>query len=232
VQVPLETIKEGLLLVNKPKGRSSFSLIPLLRKKLDLKKIGHAGTLDPFATGLLIFLVGKNYTRRSDSLLCQSKEYIAEVKFGETTDTYDLEGKITATSDRIPSLDQIEVALHSFQGEVMQIPPMFSAKKIGGKKLYDLARKGEEIERKPVKVVMQIDLIDYQAPYLKIRVKASKGTYIRSLAYDLGEKLGCGAHLTALERTVSGEYSLTAAIDGSMLAEMDCAEICGHLIRF
>ena len=203
---------EGILLVNKPKGPSSFRLVQMLRKRLQIQKIGHAGTLDPFASGLMVMLIGRNYTRLSDRFLNHDKEYLAEVRLGQTTDTYDSEGQITATSDIIPSLEDIQAALAGFQGETLQTPPMFSAKKIKGKKLYELARKGIEVHREPVKVTLDIQLIRYEYPFLELRVNCSKGTYIRSLAYDLGIKLECGAHLSNLERTRSGNFLLENAI--------------------
>lgn len=203
---------EGILLVDKPKGPSSFRLVQTLRKRLGVKKIGHAGTLDPFATGVMVMLIGRRYTRLSDRFLCNDKEYEAEVYLGITTDTYDSEGVIIAQSPLIPTLADIQEALKHFQGEIEQIPPMYSAKKKQGKKLYELARKGQEVERDPVKVTLQTDFISYQYPYLKLRIVCSKGTYIRSVAYDLGIKLGCGAHLSNLRRTRSGKFKIEDCI--------------------
>lgn len=206
-----ETI-EGILLVNKSKGPSSFRLVQILRKYLGVKKIGHAGTLDPFATGVMVMLIGRRYTRLSDQFLCNDKEYLAEIQLGITTDTYDSEGKVTSQSSQIPSLEEIQQALNQFQGEIEQIPPMYSAKKMQGKKLYELARKGIEIERNPVKIKLETHLIRYEYPFLELQISCSKGTYIRSIAYDLGEKLGCGAHLSNLKRTRSGKFHLKDCI--------------------
>lgn len=200
---------EGILLINKPKGRSSFSLIGPLRRLSGIKKIGHAGTLDPFAEGVMVLLIGKNYTKRADQLLLEDKEYVATLLLGKATTTYDLEGATTKTSELIPSLEEIEKALSHFNGTVLQTPPMFSAKKIGGKRLYDLARAGIEVERKEVLVRMKTTLISYNYPELKLHVDCSKGTYIRSIAHDLGLHLGCYAHLTALLRTRSGSFHLS-----------------------
>jgi tRNA pseudouridine55 synthase len=211
------TPPQGILLINKPAGRTSFSLIPPLRKRLGVSTIGHAGTLDPFATGLMVILVGRDYTRLSDRFLNHDKEYQGRLHLGVTTDTYDNEGKVISSSEIIPTLEEIQAALTCFQGVVDQIPPMFSAKKIDGKKLCDLARKGKEVERAPVKVEMHIELINYSYPYLDLYIACSKGTYIRSLAYDLGVKLGCGAHLCQLERTRSGPFKLEDAVDWSLL---------------
>lgn len=214
----------GILLVDKPRGKTSFSLVAALRRRLGVRKIGHAGTLDPFATGVMVMLVGRNYTRLSDSFLGQDKEYLAEVCLGTATDTYDCEGQTISESSQIPSQQDIEQALTYFQGEIEQIPPMFSAKKIQGKKLYELARQGKEVERQPVKVQLTTELLSYAYPFLQIRVRCSKGTYIRSIAHDLGLKLGCGAHLTALRRERSGAFSLSECIDGKLLDSPECAK--------
>lgn len=203
---------EGILLIDKPKGFTSFRLVQILRKRLGVKKIGHAGTLDPFATGVMVMLIGRRYTRMSDQFLCSEKEYLAEVYLGAATDTHDTEGTATFTSPLIPTLEEIKRQLDFFQGEVEQTPPMFSAKKIGGKKLYDLARKGIEVERKAVKVVLNTELLRYEYPYLHLKIACSKGTYIRSVAHDLGQKLECGAHLTNLQRTRSGQFNLSDCI--------------------
>lgn len=203
---------EGILLVDKPKGPTSFSLVQTLRKRLGVKKIGHAGTLDPFATGVMVMLIGRRYTRLSDHFLCNDKEYVAEVRLGITTDTYDSEGQIILQSSHIPSFDEIQTVLKEFQGEIDQIPPMYSAKKKEGKKLYELARKGQEVARDPVKITLQTSFVRYEYPILELHISCSKGTYIRSIAYDLGLKLGCGAHLTNLRRTRSGKFNLKDCI--------------------
>lgn len=207
----------GILLVNKPKGKTSFSLVACLRRILKVKKIGHAGTLDPFATGVMVMLVGKKYTKLSDQFLCDDKEYLAQVCLGVSTDSYDCDGNIVARSELIPSKADIEAAISRFQGEIHQTPPMFSAKKVGGKKLYELARKGKTIERAAVKVKVDTRLLNYDYPYVNISVACSKGTYIRSIAHDFGVMLGCGAHLSNLQRTRSGRFSLDACVDGSLL---------------
>jgi tRNA pseudouridine55 synthase len=210
-------LNEGILLVDKPKGKTSFSLVSALRKKTGIQKIGHAGTLDPFATGLMIMLIGKQFTRLSDQYLTQDKEYQCTVRLGITTDTYDCEGIITETSPIEPSLSDIEHALIQFNGTMSQIPPMFSAKKIKGQKLYELARRGISIERQPVSVTLKTTLISYNYPNLELHIACSKGTYIRSLAYDLGRLLGCGAHLNELRRLKSGAFSIQQAISGALL---------------
>jgi len=210
---------EGVLLVDKEKGRTAFYLVKVLRKKSGIQKIGHAGTLDPFATGVMVMLVGRPYTKVSDSFLNDDKEYIATVKFGEATDTFDCDGTIMQTSDKIPTIAEIESVVAEFQGSIMQVPPMFSAKKVGGQKLYLLARKGIEIERKPVQVEVKTTILDYSYPELKIQVSCSKGTYIRSIASEIGEKLRCFAHLIALQRIRSGNFHLKDCIDAKSLTE-------------
>jgi len=226
---PIKPAIEGILIVNKPKGKTSFSLVYELRKCLGVKKIGHAGTLDPFATGVMVMLIGRNYTRLSDQFLTSDKEYIAHVFLGVETDTYDCEGQITATSESIPSIQEIEEQIKLFQGEVEQIPPMFSAKKQNGKKLYELARKGETVERKPCKVTLSTEILSYTYPHLVLKVACSKGTYIRSIAHDLGVILGCGAHLTDLTRTRSGNFVIEDSIDGTTIREQRDA-VLDHLI--
>lgn len=209
----------GILPVNKKAGINSFTLVSILRKKTKIEKIGHAGTLDPFATGVMVLLIGKLYTRMSDRFLTADKQYRATVRFGQTTDTYDSDGQILSTSDHIPTQEDLERALLSFQGECQQIPPMFSAKKIQGKKLYELARKGMTVEREPIRVKLTTKLLSYTYPTAEILVDCSKGTYIRSLAYDLGQMLGCGAHLSALVRTRSGSFSLEECVDTDRLQD-------------
>lgn len=221
----LEEGASGILLVNKPRNKTSFSLVGALRRLLKVKKIGHAGTLDPFATGVMVMLVGKQYTRLSDTFLCADKEYLAKLRLGIETDSYDCEGKIVAESSLMPSLEQIMAALEKFQGEIMQTPPMFSAKKKNGKKLYELARKGITIERTAVPVQVKTTFVSYEYPYLTLQVVCSKGTYIRSIAHDLGQNLGCGAHLEELKRIRSGAFHVDACIDGAMLDQPDCCII-------
>ncbi len=210
-------MSNGILLVNKAKGTLSFRLVTLLRKKTGVEKIGHAGTLDPFATGLMVMLVGREYTKKSDEFLVCEKEYQGTVYLGVETDTYDVEGKIVHRSPAIPSESQVNDVLKEFQGKILQVPPMYSAKKIGGQKLYDLARQGKTVERAAVPVQVSIECIRYQYPEIEIRVVCSKGTYIRSLAHDIGQKLGTGAHLSSLTRLRSGTFSVENAVPEEML---------------
>lgn len=210
-------LPEGILLVDKPAGKTSFSLVGVLRKILGVKKIGHAGTLDPFATGVMVMLIGRNMTRLSDTFLCEDKEYTAELHLGIATDTFDHEGQETLRSEKIPTLDEILSVVAKFQGEVEQTPPMYSAKKINGKKLYELARKGKTVERQATLIKLETTFLEYNYPKLKIHVRCSKGTYIRTIADDMGKLLGCGAHLSALRRTRSGSFKIEDCIDGSAL---------------
>jgi tRNA pseudouridine55 synthase len=200
--------KEHLLLLDKPIGKTSFHLVAALRKASHIRKIGHAGTLDPFATGVMVLLVGQSYTRLSPLFLNQDKEYLATVRLGISTDTFDRDGKILQENACVPSLSEIQQALQQFQGTILQLPPMFSAKKQGGQKLYELARKGIEVERQKVEITLSTTLLVYEYPHLELKISCSKGTYIRSIADDLGKTLGTGAHLSALTRTRSGPFHL------------------------
>lgn len=203
----------GLLLVNKPSGITSFKLVNLIKKKLQVKKAGHCGTLDPLASGLMLVLTGKA-TKLQDKFMKQDKVYFASVKLGTKTDSGDLAGKVVQQSDYSHvDIDKIKNVCKDFIGETEQIPPMFSALKVGGKKLYELARKGIEIERKRRKITIYfIDVIDYSDGIIKIRVKCSSGTYIRTLAEDIGKKLKTDAVLNNLVREEIGDYSLAEAV--------------------
>lgn len=223
----------GILLVNKSKNKSSFSIVGALRRILKVQKIGHAGTLDPFATGVMVMLVGKAYTKQSDKFLCADKEYEATVHLGIETDTYDCDGTITAKNDSIPTLEELMKALENFQGTIEQIPPMYSAKKKNGKKLHELARKGITIDRAPTRVELETKLIDYTYPFVRLHIRCSKGTYIRSIAFDLGRMLKCGAHLSALERTRSGLFGISECLDHALLdvTMLDSSTIANRLIK-
>jgi len=219
---------KGVLLVDKERGSTSFYIVSQLRRLTQVETIGHAGTLDPFATGVMVMLIGREFTRRSDFFLTSDKSYRAILSLGISTDSYDLDGQITARSDIVPNTTQVELAFAPFQGEILQVPPMFSAKKIGGKKLYDLARKGITVERQPVKVRLAIRLLRYSYPHLEIDIDCSKGTYIRSLAHDIGQVLGCGAHLIELVRLKSGAFTLDECIPQSLLKNPEF-DIRNHL---
>lgn len=208
----LQAPVEGILLIDKPENKTSFFLVKRLRSLTKVKKIGHAGTLDPFATGLMVLLIGKNYTRKSDLFLNHDKSYIATLKLGYTTPSFDKETEITPVADKVPTDVELKSVIDSFQGEILQTPPMFSAKKVQGKPLYELARQGISIERKACSVKVFIELLSYSYPEVVIKVTCSKGTYIRSLGHDIGQKLGTGAYLTALRRLNSGSFNINTAL--------------------
>jgi tRNA pseudouridine55 synthase len=209
----------GFILINKPSGITSHDVVDKLREITGVRKIGHAGTLDPFATGLLILAIGKEFTKKLSIFQKKDKEYIATLRLGAESDTFDRDGKIVERKvEKIPEKEEVEEILKIFLGEIEQIPPAFSAKKIKGKKLYELARKGIKVQPKLQKVkIHEISILEYNFPYLKIKVKCSSGTYIRSLANDIGKKLGCGAYLEELVRTKIGKFSLEEAVEPSKL---------------
>lgn len=220
----------GFLNIYKPKGLTSHDVVARLRKITKVRQIGHTGTLDPFATGVLPICIGK--ATRLIEYLDDDKEYLATVQFGKNTATYDLEGEITATFDKKVTEEDVKNALKDFEGEISQIPPIYSAIKVNGKKLYDYARQGQDIEIKPRKVtISKIELkeFDKTSQSAKITVACSKGTYIRSIAYDLGAKLGCGGYLTALERTQAGKFQVNTAIKLEDLTEV--SQIVENLIN-
>lgn len=198
----------GILPICKAEGTPSFHLVTLLRRRTGIETIGHAGTLDPFARGVMLLLIGRAYTRLADQFLNSDKEYEATLLLGTETDSYDRDGAITATSPYRPTLPEITTALAHFQGEILQIPPMFSAKKQQGRKLYELARRGITVDRPPVRIRLTTTLLSYTYPHLILRIACSKGTYIRSIAHDLGRILQSGAHLISLTRTRSGTFTL------------------------
>jgi tRNA pseudouridine55 synthase len=224
-------IYEGVLLVDKPTGMTSHDVVNRARRIFKMKKIGHAGTLDPMATGLLILLIGRA-TRLSQYLMSLDKVYEGSVTLGITTDSHDAEGEVLSTRP-VPDLDQAAMAEHlsSFVGDQYQIPPMFSAIKKDGVPLYKLARKGKTIEREPRFVrVSSFELLRFGPPILDIRIRCSKGTYVRTLAHDLGEKIGCGAHLSALRRTASDRFSIENAHTLTELEEKSPGELSDSLI--
>ncbi|MHB8626964.1 MAG: tRNA pseudouridine(55) synthase TruB [Aggregatilineales bacterium] len=196
----------GFLAVDKPRGLTSHDVVARARRGTGIKRIGHAGTLDPMAVGVLVLCLDEG-TRLAEYLTAHNKEYVATVRFGVETDTYDADGQIIATTDASALMrEAVEVALSAFRGDIAQVPPMYSAIKQGGVRLYALARAGEEVERAPRPVtIYTLDLLDWTPPDATIRVVCTVGTYIRSLAHDLGAALNVGAHLIALRRTRSGE---------------------------
>ena len=222
----MDFISGEILYVNKPLNWTSFTLVRKLRNKLcrnlSIKKlkVGHAGTLDPLATGVMIICTGQK-TKLIESFQYQTKEYVATIKLGETTPSFDLE---TETDGVYPTehitKELVEEKLKSFIGEIWQVPPTFSACKVDGKRAYEFAREGREVELKPkLLVIDEIELTDCQLPTITVRVVCSKGTYIRALARDIGLSLGSGAHLVALERTRIGDVALADCIDGLLIEQ-------------
>src|SRR5687767_15827077 len=192
---------DGALLIDKPSGPTSHDVVDAIRRKFRIKKVGHCGTLDPAATGLLIIVLGKA-TKLSEKLMSDDKVYEGTMKFGESTDSYDADGELIASLPVPPlTLDQLNTSAAEFVGDLMQKPPMVSAVKKGGVPLYKLARKGIEVERKPKLIhIYDFSFSSYSEPTGEFRVACTKGTYVRTIANDLGEKLGCGAHLSSLRR--------------------------------
>ena len=198
----------GILVVDKPSGLTSHDVVDVARRLTGVRRIGHTGTLDPMATGVLVLLVGPA-TRLAQFAMKGPKEYQATIRLGVSTTTYDAEGEVTREGEVNADVDGLRQALATFHGEIMQVPPMYAAIRVNGQRLYEIARRGEYVERKPRRVTIEdIDVLEWDPPNLTIRIRCSPGTYIRSLAHDLGELLGCGAHLTALRRTVSGPFTL------------------------
>ena len=216
---PADRVEVGIYPIDKPVGPTSFRLVQLVRRALGIKKTGHAGTLDPFASGLLIICAGRPATRVIEQLMGGEKVYEGALTLGVETDTLDREGRVVATH-AVPELDadRVRSCLAGFVGEQLQMPPLYSALKHKGKPLYRYARQGVEIAREPRPVsIHDLQLLGMEKEVLKIRVRCGKGTYIRSLAADIGRALGCGAHLSELRRVRSGGFSVERAIDGEVL---------------
>jgi len=211
-----------IIAVAKPAGISSFKVVSRIRHACKIKRVGHAGTLDPFAEGVLVIGIGRTATRQLGDLMRGDKEYLAEVVLGVTTDSGDLTGNIIARSDLpMPTTEAISSTLDNFRGEIEQIPPMYSALKIGGERLYKLARKGEIVERKARPAfIHELELVRVNEDGFVIRVVCGHGTYIRTLAEDIGNSLGLGAHLRSLVRTRVGEFKLEGAWDLGKLTEV------------
>jgi tRNA pseudouridine55 synthase len=200
---------KGFLIVDKPAGITSFDVVAQARRALGIRKIGHLGTLDPLATGVLVLAVGEG-TKLIQYLMGADKDYEATLEFGKISDTYDSDGQITQTGAIIPPRDEIEAALEPFRGEIQQVPPAFSALKINGRRAYELARKGEKVELKPRTVyIHDLKLVGDN----QLHLSCSSGTYVRSLIHDLGQALGCGAIMTALRRTRVSQFTLAQATE-------------------
>ena len=222
----------GILCIDKPQGFTSFDVIAKMRGILKTKKLGHAGTLDPMATGVLPVFAGRA-TRACDLLSCQGKRYTASFRLGQVTDTQDSSGRVLQQSAAACTQQQVERAAAGFVGEGWQLPPMYSAIKVNGRRLYDLARQGVEVEREPRRVFFyEIRLIrfDEQSQTGELDVFCSKGTYIRTLCHDMGQKLGCGAVMTALRRTFAAGFSLAECVSLSRLEELAQKERVGEIL--
>ena len=204
---------DGAILVDKPSGPTSHDVVDAIRRKFGIKKVGHCGTLDPNATGLLIIVLGRG-TKLSERLMGDDKVYEGTVKFGESTDSYDSDGELTGSLPLLPmTLEELNEAAAKFIGDQMQVPPMVSAIKKDGVPLYKLARQGIEVEREPRLIhIYNFRFTDYTEPLGQFRLACTKGTYVRSVAHDLGQNLGCGAHLTTLRRSASGKFDVADAL--------------------
>ena len=209
----------GVLVIDKPIGYTSHDIVQIVRRGTHIRRAGHTGTLDPRASGVLVVLLGPA-VRLSEYVSASKKRYHAVIQLGANTDTYDAEGVITDTFDVNVTEEEFETALEDFVGEIEQVPPPYSAVKVRGRKAYDMARKGETVELDPRNVtVFSMDLLEWAPPEVVVDVFCSSGTYVRSLAYDLGAQLGCGAHLIGLRRTKSGQFTLRNAIPLQKLRE-------------
>src|SRR3989441_6762253 len=227
---PSPTI-DGVILVDKAEGMTSHDVVALTRRKLGTKKIGHCGTLDPIATGLLLLTIGRG-TKVQDLLMSEDKEYVGTFVLGVTTDTQDREGEIILQR-LVPALDeqQIRAAFEQFRGDFYQLPPMVSAKKHGGVPLYKLARQGKVVEREPRLVHVYRYSVDRIAlPEIDFGVVCSKGFYVRTYVHDIGEELGCGAHLKSLRRTKSGRFDVARAISVDQIKNAPREEILSRLL--
>jgi tRNA pseudouridine55 synthase len=224
---------DGAILIDKPAGPTSHDVVDAIRDEFKIKKVGHCGTLDPNATGLLIIVLGRG-TKLSEKLMSSDKVYEGTIKLGETTDSYDADGELVASLPVPPvTVEELNRLAAEFVGDQMQMPPMVSAIKKDGVPLYKLARKGVEVERKPRLVhVYNFKFSDYYEPLGHFQVACTKGTYVRSLAQDLGQKLGCGAHLANLRRVVSGKFNVADAIEFETVLGLPLSELEKRVIPF
>ncbi len=222
---------DGILIVDKPQGMTSHDVVDFVRKRFGLKKVGHAGTLDPIATGVLVILIGR-CTKSSNGLMADDKEYEAALTLGATSDTGDGYGKLTPSgiaSDY--TAGDIEAAFKEFAGEIEQTPPMYSAIKFKGRKLYEFARRGMDVERKPRKVhIKDIEILKVSSSEVYFRVSCSKGTYIRQLCADIGSRLGCGGYMSELRRTRSGRFGIAEAISLDELRKLKKTDLENRLL--
>ena len=222
---------DGILLIDKPAGPTSHDIVDIIRNSYRIKKVGHCGTLDPAATGLLIIVLGKA-AKLSEKLMSDDKVYVGSMKLGETTNTFDAEGQVESTKP-VPdlSIETLQKEANKFLGDQMQIPPMVSAIKINGTPLYKLARKGQTIDRKERFIHLYKFLIsEYETPVAWFKVACTKGTYIRTLAHDFGQKIGCGGHLSGLRRTISGTFKVSNATSLEELTTLSALDLNKRII--
>jgi tRNA pseudouridine55 synthase len=224
---------DGAMLVDKPAGPTSHDVVDIVRSQFGVRKVGHCGTLDPNATGLLILVLGRA-TKLSEKLMADDKVYAGAVRFGTATSTYDAAGEVTATRPVPPlTVEQLNAAGAAFIGDQMQLPPMVSAVKQAGVPLYKLARRGLEVERKTRLIhIYKFQFSDYVEPMAWFRIACTKGTYVRTIAHDLGQQLGCGAHLAHLRRLVSGKFDVKDAIEFEQLLKLNADGFEKRIIPF
>ena len=224
---------DGAVLIDKPAGPTSHDVVDALRRTFGLEKAGHCGTLDPNATGLLVIVLGKG-TKLSEKLMSDDKVYEGAIKFGETTDSYDADGELVASLPVPPlTLEELNATAAAFQGDLMQTPPMVSAVKIKGVPLYKMARKGIEVERKARLIhVYSFRFAGYTEPFGQFRIACTKGTYVRALAHELGQKIGCGAHLASLRRVVSGKFDVKDSIPFEDVLKLSSSELQKRILPF
>lgn len=224
---------DGALLVDKPVGPTSHDVVALIRRQFQFRKVGHCGTLDPNATGLLIIVLGRG-TKLSEKLMADDKVYEGSLKFGESTDSYDADGTLTASLPVPPlTLDQLNEQAATFVGDQMQLPPMVSAIKKDGVPLYKLARKGIEVERAPRLIhVYSFRFSTYTEPFAYFRIACTKGTYVRTITHDLGQKIGCGAHLATLRRITSGRFDVANALPLDQILALPTPDLQQRIIPF
>ncbi|HEV7927465.1 MAG TPA: tRNA pseudouridine(55) synthase TruB [Verrucomicrobiae bacterium] len=224
---------DGAVLIDKPAGPTSHDVVDAIRRAFRLEKVGHCGTLDPNATGLLIIVLGKG-TKLSEKLMSDDKVYEGTIKFGETTDSYDADGELVSSLPvPLMTLEELNEGAAAFQGDQMQMPPMVSAVKVKGVPLYKMARKGLEVERKARLIhVYHFLFSKYEEPIGFFRVACTKGTYVRALAHELGQKLGCGAHLATLRRVVSGKFNVQDALQFEDALKLSSSDFQLRVIPF
>jgi tRNA pseudouridine55 synthase len=224
---------DGAILIDKPAGPTSHDVVDAIRRRFAIKKVGHCGTLDPNATGLLIIVLGRG-TKLSEKLMSDDKAYEGTIKFGEATDSYDADGELTASLPVPPlTLDELNAVAAEFMGDQMQTPPMVSAIKKDGVPLYKLARKGIEIPREPRLIhIYNFRFSDYQEPIGYFRLACTKGTYVRTIAHEIGGKLGCGAHLATLRRTSSGKFDVKDAAMLNDVLNLTPADLAKRVMPF